>query len=199
MIRVKAQPEPESFHDAVRAKGQKYIEDKKIPLNSPLPRGTELPPYWRKCLDELYQAYGGICAYLAIHFERVTGAGSVDHFIAKSKLVGSAYEWANYRLACMAMNTAKREFDDVLDPFEVKNSWFHMNFVDGEIYPNPRLKRELRDRAQATITRLRLNDGDIREMRLCHFQGYRDGLYISDFLRRRSPFVWKEAKRQKLL
>ena len=114
MIHVNEQPEPASFDTKVRQKGLKYLADHGIDSSKPLPPKSVISTCWRDCLNELYTLYNGTCAYLAVHFERVTGAGSVDHFIAKSPMPSRAYDWANYRLACSKMNSCKREYDDVL-------------------------------------------------------------------------------------
>ncbi len=116
MIHVMPQPEPEEFDAKVRQKGLNYLRDNDLSLDQPLPPETRIPAYWRDCLDQLHVSYAGVCAYLAVFVERVTGVGSVDHFIAKSALAGRAYEWGNYRLACAIMNSRKRDYDDVLDP-----------------------------------------------------------------------------------
>jgi hypothetical protein len=123
MIHVNAQPEPSGFDVNVRQKGIAYLRNKKIALDKPIPPKTEIYPYWRDCLDDLYSNYQGICAYLAVYFERVTGGGSIDHFIPKSKRADLAYEWCNYRLACSIMNCRKRDYEDVLDPFEIEDGW----------------------------------------------------------------------------
>ena len=86
MIHVNEQLEPVSFDTKVRQKGLKYLADHGIDSAKPLPPKTVISTCWRDCLDELYTLYNGTCAYLAVHFERVTGAGSVDHFIAKSPM-----------------------------------------------------------------------------------------------------------------
>jgi len=199
MIHVAAQPAPTSFDAEVRQKGLAWLRKKKIALDQALPPKTTIEPYWRHCLDDMHKSYNGCCAYLAIYFERVTGGGSVDHFIAKSERADLAYEWSNYRLACSMMNSRKRGFDDVLDPFEVETGWFHLEPVSGRIFPNPRLQDEQQQAVQATIDRLGLDDAGNREMRARHYQEYREGSYTAEFLKKRSPFVWMEANRQGLL
>lgn len=199
MIPVKRQPEPDTFDVKVRKKGMRYLRKNAIPLDQPLPEGTKLYPYWRTCLDDLYSKYNGQCAYLAIFFERVTGGGSVDHFVAKSKRADLAYEWNNYRLASSIMNSRKGEFDDVLDPFEIREDMFHLELVSGRIYPNPGLSVEELKRVSNTITRLGLDDPGCREMRARHYQQYCQESYTEDFLKGYSPFVWHEANRQGLL
>ncbi len=199
MIHVDAQPEPVSFDTHVRQRGLSWLRNNRIAHNQPLSPSTKLEPYWRHCLDDMHVCYNGCCAYLAVFFERVTGGGSVDHFIAKSQRADLAYEWGNYRLACSRMNSRKREYDDVLDPFEVETGWFHLELVSGRIFPNPNLEPDQKDAVQATIDRLGLDDPGNREMRARHYQEYRQGLYTAVFLERRSPFVWNEANRQGLL
>jgi len=199
MIQVSLEEEPITFDASVRQKGLTYLRRKGISLNGPLPPNTKIEPYWRSCLGDLYHIYNGICAYLAIFFERVTGGGSVDHFIAKSKRVDLAYEWCNYRLACSTMNSRKRDFEDVLDPFEIKDGWFHLELVSGHIYPNPELPDEKRAQVADTITRLGLDDPEIREMRARRYQEYCEGHCDEEFLKKYSPIIWCEAQRQNLL
>lgn len=199
MIHVQAQLEPSTFDVEVRQKGLAWLRKKGIALDQPLPANTTIEPYWRHCLDDMHTTYDGCCAYLAIFFERVTGGGSVDHFVAKSQRADLAYEWSNYRLACSRMNSRKRDYDDVLDPFQVKTGWFHLELVSGRIFPNPNLPTKRKAAVQATIDRLGLDDPGNREMRARHYQEYCQALYTAEFLERRSPFVWAEASRQGLL
>jgi hypothetical protein len=92
-----------------------------------------------------------------------------------------------------------REFADVLDPFEIKEETFHLEMVTGRVYPNPALTTTEQRMVGKTIDRLKLDDTNSREMRARHYEEYRRGEYTADYLRRRSPFVWYEAKRQELL
>jgi len=199
MLHVVPQPEPADFNSQVRQKGLSYLSESGIDLSQPLPEGVKLRPYWRNCLPDLYDRFGGICAYLAIHFERITGAGSVDHFVAKSERPDQAYEWSNYRLACSRMNSRKNDYKDVLDPFLIEDGLFRLELVSGHIYPNPDLPPALMSDVDATITRLKLDDGGCREVRARHFSDYIQNFYTAEFLRQRSPFVWYEANRQGLL
>lgn len=200
VIRVEPKPEPvPKFDQEVRKPGMKWLAASGFDLNAPVPEGEELPPYWRACLDELHADYSGLCAYLSVFIERVTGGLSVDHFVAKSKKLGQAYEWSNYRLASTMMNARKRDYDDVLDPFTIPADTFHLELVTGRIFANPDLSPAERSLAEATLARLGLDEPGPREMRARHYQEYREGLYTADYLRRRSPFVWSEAKRQRIL
>lgn len=199
MMRVLPQPEPASFDAKVRRRGTVWLERHQIDPNLPPPSGTHLHPYWKKALDDLYTRYGGCCAYLAVYFERVVGGATVDHFVAKSKHAGLAYEWSNYLLACSRMNSRKRDYDDVIDPFEVRDGWFRLELVSGRVYPDPALPRDVGKAVQDTILRLGLDDPANRELRARHFQEYSEGLYTFAFLKARSPFVWAEAQRQGVL
>lgn len=195
MIHVILQPEPAKFDKEVRQKGLAHLTKKEIALDQPLPPKTELSPCWRACLDDLHHGYQGICAYLSVYIERVTGGSGVDHFIAKSKRADLAYEWDNYRLACSTMNNRKRDYDDVLDPFAVETGWFQLELVGGRIFPNPDLDKELQEKVSATIDRLGLDETTCREMRARRYQEYVEFQLPPDYLKRQSPFIWHEAKR----
>lgn len=199
MIYVERQPEPPNFDEKVRQKGLAYLRKFNLPLDKPIPSGTKLQDYWRDCLDDLYSSYGGICAYLAIHFERVTGGGVVEHFLPKSKRTDLIYEWSNYRLASSIVNSCKSDYVDILDPFEIEDDWFCLEFVTGRIYPNPNIESALQNEVQVTIDRLKLDNEMNRKMRVKHYQDYHNGEYPAQYLKRISPFVYKEANRQNLL
>jgi uncharacterized protein (TIGR02646 family) len=199
MIPVAAQPEPASFDAEVRLKGLAHLRQKGIPLGQPLPAKAEIEPYWRAFLTDLHQAYGGVCAYLGIFFERVMGGGSVDHFIAKSTNAGLAYEWSNYRLACSTMNSRKREYNDVLDPFLLAPALFQLELITGHIYPNPDLNDVPMRLVEETIERLGLDDSQCRELRARWYQDYLERHLSSVYLKGKAPFVWSEANRQGLL
>lgn len=199
MMPVVEQPEPTAFDATVRQKGLAHLEKKGFALDKPLPPKADLQPYWRACLTDLHQSYNGVCAYLGVYFERVTGAGSVDHFIAKSANAGLAYEWSNYRLACSTMNSRKRDYDDVLDPFYLSPGLFRLQLSSGRIYPNPRLEAQAMRLVEQTIERLGLDDPQCRDLRANWYQDYLEHGLPSDYLKKKSPFVWHEANRQGLL
>lgn len=189
VIPVAAQPEPRTFDTLVRQPG-----------NAALAAGEKpLPAYWQKCLPDLYKAYNGICAYLAHYIPKGVGTPSADHFIAKSRRKELAYEWSNYRLACLLMNARKNKFEDVLDPFEIEDDWFHLELTFLRVYPNPSKPEDVRNRVQETIDRLKLNDPECVEGRASYYNEYLAGHVDLDFLERRSPFVAREHKRQQLM
>lgn len=199
MIPVAPQPEPAKFDAAVRQPGLAWLNDQGHDLTRPLPKGAKPPPHWRKCLDDLHGSYGGVCAYLAIYLERATGAATADHFVAKSALAGQTYEWSNYRLVCLAMNARKQAFDDVLDPFTLPPDVFRLELVSGRLFVNPALADPLASEAEATRQRLQLDNSLNRATRARHYDEYLQVHKCEPHLRKMSPFVWYEARRQGLL
>jgi uncharacterized protein (TIGR02646 family) len=199
VIPVTPQPPPPCFNQRVRTPGRRWLNNNQISLTGPPPRGKKLPDYWREVLPDLWEAYGGICAYLAIYFEWPIGAATTEHFIAKSSDAGQAYEWSNYRLTCLGPNRSKNRFDDILDPFTLRADTFWLNLADGRIYPNPTLSPTDRSRADNTIRRLRLNDPRTMAMRVKHYEDYLNQDWSERKFKGESPFVWYEANRQGLL
>lgn len=202
MIPVALQPEPVApqldFDAEVRQPGLAWLAKHKIAANGPPPKGTNLPRYWSKSNKMLWKAYSGQCAYLAIYFEWPTGASSTDHFVAKSNHAGDAYEWRNYRLACLGPNRLKNAFTGVLDPIGLAHDTFVLNLFSGRMRPNPALNPTALAAATATIDRLQLNSEETMQMRARHFSEYIcHGSPAS--LKKYSPFVWYEAMRQGLL
>jgi uncharacterized protein (TIGR02646 family) len=199
MIPVRPQPEPDGFDCKVRRPGLKWLAEHHIDPNNSPPDVSVLPALWTYSNKRLWEAYSGICAYLAIYFEFVTGASSTDHFIAKSKNAGLAYEWNNYRLSCLGANRNKNNFDDVLDPFEIVSRTFFIKFVSGKIYPNPILSPEEKNAAIKTIERLKLGSPENNAMRAGHYHNYINGDCSLRYLERYSPFVYAEIIRQELI
>lgn len=199
MIRVEPQPEPPDFDEKVRQPGRGWLRDRDLEAAESCPRGTKLKPFWRSCLPELHARYHGICAYVGVYLELVVSARTVDHMVAKSSRPALAYEWGNYRLACSLVNSRKRDFQDVLDPFEVETGMFHVDLVSGRIYAAPGLPAPQRAQVEKTIGRLGLDTADCRRLRANCFLEFVQGHISADFLQRRYPVVWVEAQRQGLL
>lgn len=198
MIPVTLQPEPADFDAEVRQKGHAWLGAQGIAPNAAPPKASKLPNYWSHSNKQLWEAYSGVCAYLAIFFEWGTGAASTDHFIAKSLNAGDAYEWSNYRLSCLGPNRNKNKFDDVLDPIELAPNTFVINFASGKITPNPAVSPAQRAAARKTIRRLKLDSPDNNKMRAQHYKDYLAGDCSLAFLLRNSPFVHTEIVRQEL-
>lgn len=204
MIPVSPKTEPTDFDAKVRQPGLAWLKGKGIALTGPIPKGTRTQPHWRKCLAQLHSEYSGICAYLCVFLEHCVGGVSVDHYVAKSKLAGQTYEWSNYRLASTTMNSRKRDYSTVLDPFALAPDTFFLELVTGRIYPNPALSAPDKKAAQETIRRLRL-DKPCREMRARRYGDYVDLVKSGPnpaavaHLKKYSPFIWYEANRQGVL
>lgn len=211
MIRVEAAPEPESFDEKVRQPGLSALaelvgEPPLTPRPGPrrskiadrredIPAGA-LPPFWRESLGDLWHAYEGICAYVSIYIERVTGNGTVDHWIPKSQAWEQIYEWSNYRLACPLMNSRKGAVHVALDPFQIENDWFVLNLVTFEVLPGLALSKELTKKIWSTIDHLNLNDRQCKNVREDYFVAYQAGDISWSYLCRRAPFVAREVERQ---
>jgi len=183
VIHVDRAPEPAGFDEQVRQPGLAQL--------------PALAPLWRRCLPELLDAYHRVCAYSCFYIHEVSGAPTVEHFGAKSASPQLAYEWGNYRLVCALMNSRKRAYDDVLDPFEVETGWFVLDFVQGEVRPNRDLHID-HGAVQATIDRLRLNDPPCPRTRIDELERYLHGDWSWRELCRVSPFVAAEVARQGL-
>jgi uncharacterized protein (TIGR02646 family) len=199
VIPVAPQPEPNDFGKTVRTPGSKWIRKSGLNLTEPVPPKTEIPSHWTKCIPALRKAYSGICAYTGVFIPLVVGAPSVEHFLAKSKRLDQAYEWLNYRFVCAKMNSRKRDFDDVLDPFTLEPDMFVLNIVNGAIKPRSGLDAEKRLLVKRTIERLDLDDVECREMRLEFIKDFLTAEITAANLKRRAPFIYLELKRQNLL
>lgn len=212
MIRLVIAPEPPNFKDKVRIPGENA---RAILAGRPLPhkrtgrpiKGTkkageqEAPKtlrdfdYWTDCMDELYEAYHGICAYYCFYIDRAAGP-HCEHFVALGQdgedLV---YEWTNYRLACAHANSCKREFSDILDPATIQDGWFQLDLVTLDVHADPDLPSHQKERVQATIKRLKLRFGPALETRRRAMERFRNGLELS-FLQTDHPFLARELARQ---
>jgi len=211
MIRVKPAPEPAAFDKKVRQPGLRAVAE--MVGESPVPprkKGRKfekiadsrdkippgrLPPYWTAALDDLMTSYNGICAYSCFRIHSVTGGRSVDHMASKSRSWKDVYEWLNYRLACARLNARKQNFGDVLDPFEIGDDWFELEFVGFQVKPAKHLDAVTRGQVQMTIDRLDLNDYHSRSSRQRDVENYQGGGSFR-VLMEESPFVARELKRQ---
>ena len=97
------------------------------------------------------------------------------------------------------MNNIKLEKEGLIDPFEVGENWFFLNYIDGSVYPNPELPQQLRDRIDDTIDRLHLKDGAANEERLEAIADYRTKQISRELFERNYPFLFQELRRQNLL
>lgn len=194
MIPVQQQPEPKDFESKVRAKGRKFLRQVSRP------KTWENREYWRESLKDLYEAYNKVCAYSAQWIPRTEGSPTVDHFIPKSVKPELAYEWSNFRLSCLKMNARKRDFQDILDPFQIEPGWFILDFPSLLIKVNPDLEEPMKSQVRSTIKRLRLNDDDdcVKHRQDWLIQ-YCKGNITFKFLKETAPFIAYELERQNIV
>lgn len=168
----------------------------KIPITDPdeLP-SADFPSYWTEAIEDLMDAYDEICSYSCFRIHRVTGAASVDHMAPKSRAWNRVYAWDNYRLAAGLLNARKRDFGDVLDPFDVRNGWFQLELIGFQVHPASGYSPGIRDGVQNTIDRLGLNDSSLRSAREEDALNYWEGDVSFAVLKKESPFVALELRR----
>src|SRR4051812_45173116 len=100
MIHVDLADEPADFNEKVRLPGLNAINELVGGAPSIKRRGprrakvasrredipaSSFPDFWTRAIDDLMEAYGRICAYVACYIEPVTGMPTVDHMIPKSQ------------------------------------------------------------------------------------------------------------------
>lgn len=214
MIPVELADEPESFDGHVRKRGAVAIQrllGKKVKAAGRKPKGTyarpedipadKFPVYWtevrkrdgQSVLDDMMDAYGQFCAYLALRIERATGSPTVDHYVPKERDWRLVYEWSNYRLSAGCVNGAKGT-RNVVDPFQVKPGWFELDLDTFLVRRGDAAPVAEHARIDETLTILNLRQcvrqrGDFitryraRQIDLAHVEGY-------------APFIASELRRQ---
>ncbi|MBK6531276.1 MAG: hypothetical protein IPF99_17195 [Deltaproteobacteria bacterium] len=156
--------------------------------------GEKFPPYWRRVLPEMLTSYGRRCAYLALYIERATGSPTVDHVLPKSKRWDRVYEWDNYRLACSQMNSIKGDLETVLDPFNIGDDWFALEFVAFQVKPGPGATDQIQKAMPKTLELLNLPE--FCEARREYVEDYLAGEITLSRLTERAPFIARELRRQ---
>jgi len=215
VIPVTQATEPDSFHEHVRRRGGDAIARL---LGKPVTgRGSRkptvtyaraeeipshrFPPYWieprctdgKSALDDMMDLDGQQCAYLAMRIERATGTPTVDHFVPKSKDWRLVYEWSNYRLSAVCVNTAKGVMD-IVDPFQVGVGWFELDLDTFLVVRGASAPPEEHDRMERTLEIL--NQRECVMQRGQHIQLYREGKITWDALAYYAPFIAAEFRRQ---
>jgi hypothetical protein len=196
MIHIDPQPEPDVFNARVRVPGQRYLSRKPNPTS----KEFDSHSYWRNILPELHDAYRRICAYSCHWIPYDTGADTVEHFLAKDTHPQQAYEWNNYRLVCSTLNGRKGTREDVLDPFQIQNGWFVIDFPSLLIKPAEDLGEDLTRQVRATISHLKLNhEGTCLRSRQRYIKNYCKGCVDFNFLTEEAPFIALELEQQNLI
>jgi 5-methylcytosine-specific restriction endonuclease McrA len=210
MIPVRPAPEPGDFDARVRQPGLRAIAElvgervepprrgrKRVPKAA---RREDIPPekfptLWRYVLPDMLTAYNRICAYLGLYISRATGAPSVDHVVPKSREWDKVYEWSNYRLAAARINAHKSDLELLLDPFEIPDGLFALEFVGFQVVAGPAVG-DLENEVTNTITVLGLNRPDCCAAREEWARWYDDREISIVNLERCAPFVAREMRRQ---
>jgi hypothetical protein len=188
LIKVKLAAEPPRFDANIRKKGHTALQ------NYERGKLKKLPPLWREVIPDLLERYDRRCAFIAQYLPHGTATPSVDHLIPKSRDRSKMYEWSNYRLCCLLFNSLKRDLNDVLDPFEISNDWFELEFVAFQIVPGLGVPPKVQ--AKLTTTLQLLNHADFRSGREVIWHEYLAGNFTATHLGRHAPFIFQEATRQ---
>jgi hypothetical protein len=135
-----------------------------------------------------------LCGYAAM---RVPAGGTVDHYLSIHNHRHLAYEWSNYRFASSTMNSIKQAADAaVLDPYEVGDDWFEIILPSLQMRVTGRVPPEYRARAEATLSRLRLQDDErIIQWRQSWYDMYLAGELNLDGLQRVAPQIAAAVRR----
>jgi hypothetical protein len=150
VIAVKRTPAPSGFADDVKKPGEAWLKKH--------PRAKRPKDYWSACLPKLAERFCDLCGYAAMLDP--TG-GTVDHYISFKTAPTLAYTWSNYRFASGIMNAIKKNADDaVLDPYDVGAGWFEISLPSLQLEITSKVPRALRAKAEYTLKRLRLRDGE---------------------------------------
>lgn len=193
MIHIDIQPEPKSFNEEVRQPGKAFLKKCPHPSGDDWKRNR----YWNRCSDELYTAYGGICAYTGQWFSKSVSTVSVDHFLPKSRYPDQAYEWKNYRLTYQMMNSFKGD-KITLDPFKLRNGDIVLDIPSCLVKPSSATTAEFKKTAWFTINTLHLN----HEIQVAHrfevISNYAAGYVSKRFLEQKYPFIAMEMERQNM-
>lgn len=212
MIPVALAREPPDFDSRVRQKGLSAIDElvgRRPRLARPGSRRKKIadrevdipaeafPSFWREVLDDMLQAYERRCAYLALYIEHATGSPSVDHVLPKSRAWDQVYEWSNYRLCAALINAKKNDLTSLVDPIEVGDGWFALEFVGFQVKSGPKAPASKTQEIDATLRVL--NMPDCCKAREEYVTSYEQGHIDLAYLERRAPFVAAELRRQGLL
>lgn len=196
MIRVNMKAEPDSFDLCVRQPGNRFLG------NTPAPTAKEFEkhPYWRSILRELREAYNSVCAYCSFYVPPATGVDTVEHFKPKSKHPNLAYEWSNYRFVSHRLNSRKGARENVLDPFEIENGWFVIEFPSLLVKPAANLSNDVERRVEMSIAALGLNDpATCLQQREDYTEDYCKQFVTYSYLQKDAPFLAAEIDRQGLV
>ncbi|MBF0142786.1 MAG: hypothetical protein HQL57_03255 [Magnetococcales bacterium] len=213
MIPVAQAPEPATFDTIVRQPGLSAIDElvgreprlgrpgrrrKKIANQEQEIPAVKFPPYWRRVIPEMLDAYESRCAYLAMYIHHATGSPTVDHALPKSYAWHHVYEWANYRLCAAIINSKKGELRTLADPFAIGLGWFALNLNTLCVEKGPEAPKAEGSRIDATLPVL--NQRQCVKAREEYVDRYQLGPGMGGidlaYLEICAPFIASELRRQ---
>lgn len=215
MIPIALAKEPSDFDTKVRKPGLSAIDElvgrqprikrrgpprtKVASTKSKIPP-DKFPPFWRKAIDDMMDAYQQRCAYLAMYIHRATGAPTVDHVLPKSYAWNRVYEWDNYRLCAGIINASKGALRTLVDPVSIKPDWFQLNLNTMNVERGASKGASLAQRNQIDATLPVLNHRLCVAERTEYVQSYKDGPdgggISLERLQKHAPFIASELRRQ---
>ena len=138
---------------------------------------------------ELAEEFKDRCGWWAMRI----ADGHVDHFLSKNKRRNLAYEWGNYRYIAGTVNSSKKTLDDqILDPFEVQDSWFEVLLPSMQLVTTADLPAALLPKAKLTMEKLQLDNGrKVRRNRQRWYEDYKAQKITSAGLQDFAPLVAK--------
>jgi hypothetical protein len=210
MMRFVAKPEPKDFDKNVRFPGTRALKELRGDPSATTRRGrrrkavakikgSNLPEFWTRCLVQLRDAFGEVCAYSCIWIDAASAYGTVDHFKHKAAFPDLAYEWSNFRYASQPMNQRKDDDLGLCDPFQVRDGDFVLDLVTFAVAPASEPKGAPLDAVRHTIDKLELDSQTMRARREAAWE-----LFVAnpnqagwDMLVADCPFVAREYVRQR--
>lgn len=193
MIHVDLKPEPTTFDSQVRQPGKAFLSTCPFPNKEDWNRNR----HWKNCSVDLYNAYGGICAYTGIWFSTADKTLSVDHFLPKSHYPEKAYEWDNYRLTTQVMNNNKGN-RYVVDPFLITNGDVVLDFPSCLVHARRDSDPAYKSKIETSIDILKLNSEEEITRRFDIIIEYISGNCNFQHMQRKFPFIAEEIERQGL-
>jgi len=191
MMPVAPKPEPPCFDVEVRQRGLLFLQ------STPSPNYKQFAShaYWVKATSDMLAAYDNTCAYTGcrIHLDH-----AIDHFFPKSLYPQLAYEWSNYRLCMSKINQYKGQNDRILDPFNIQEGWFKLDFPGCYVVAGENLSTQVLPKVELTIEKLKLNDNQLVVLRYEIVSSYVDGECEFKILQKYYPYVAFEITRQGL-
>ncbi len=189
MIGIEKPAEPATFNAECRLPGNAWL--------AAHPTGTPPGQLWRPFVMALCAGFHNRCGYTAMW----SLDGTVDHYLSQDNHRGSAFEWSNFRYIAGWLNSSKQALDrQVLDPFKVKDEWFEIDLQSLVLRLTPCVPNRVRPRAQFTLTRLHLADGDrVYNQRKTYYDLFTAGNLPLDVLHRFAPLLATAIRRERVL